>query len=108
MQINCNAQHYGYFYVPYQIVVFVCVYCDCFHYFHLDMTLLNSWLALTLPSKNKTFVYHLYNVRPTSSSIFFLEFDKDGLRLWARPSEELGAIEVFISFISFHYPSFLC
>ena len=28
-----------------------------------------------------------------------LEFDKDGLRLWARPSEELGAIEVFISFI---------
>ena len=27
-----------------------------------------------------------------------LEFDKDGLRLWARPSEELGAIEVFISF----------
>ena len=30
-----------------------------------------------------------------------LEFDKDGLRLWARPSEELGAIEVFISFISF-------
>ena len=28
----------------------------------------------------------------------FLEFDKDGLRLRARPSEELGAIEVFISF----------
>ena len=27
-----------------------------------------------------------------------LEFDKDGLRLRARPSEELGAIEVFISF----------
>ena len=30
---------------------------------------------------------------------YFLEFAKDGLRLWARPSEELGAIEVFISFI---------
>ena len=28
-----------------------------------------------------------------------LEFDKDGLRLWALPSEELGAIKVFISFI---------
>ena len=28
-------------------------------------------------------------------------FDKDGLRLWARPSEKLGAIEVFISFIYF-------
>ena len=30
-----------------------------------------------------------------------MEFDKDGLRLWARPSEELGAIEVFISFINY-------
>ena len=28
-----------------------------------------------------------------------LEFDKDGLRLRARPSEELGAIEVLLSFI---------
>ena len=28
-----------------------------------------------------------------------LKFDKDGLRLWGRPSEELDAIEVLISFI---------
>ena len=28
-----------------------------------------------------------------------LEFDKDVLSLWARPSEELDAIEVFIAFI---------
>ena len=27
-----------------------------------------------------------------------MEFDKDKLRLWAQPSEELGALEVFISF----------
>ena len=28
-----------------------------------------------------------------------MEVDKDGLRLWARPSEELGAVKVFISLI---------
>ena len=45
---------------------------------------------------------YLCNIFVTTMLIFLdssLEFDKDELRLWARPSEELGAIEVFISFI---------